>query len=758
MSSFPDAALTVAPRGAFRREVLRVHRGSGAVAIEPIAGEVAGLWSELTREGQPMLLLTEAVKRVDPCLGEHWVFGGPREEGGTVDLDPSSLADAKLSLVRRVGVYPVANELAIIVIDSEPHYLTQFGASVVAEEWSRVHAEYGLFSFIVDAETDRVLYLSPQIESVTGVSRAEVLSDSSAWMRHVLVEDVPLVARFQSALRSKGVASADLRVRDNRGLIKTIRFRCSIVLDHKPSLIIGVCRDVSEIVALNEQARTLLRGIEQSREGFMVTNALGRIVYLNRETSRLFGLASAQEVLNQPWEILHDRDAVALIKSNAVPELRLSGSWSGNVTVRRGTDSERHQSVILSVMPDGSIVWNCRDCTEELSIRTRLTESERLFHSVVEHLPSGLLIKHLDGRYAYVNPRAREYITADALATWKLADPSGVHPAPEIINQTDHDLLSKELAERIRAADETVAVTKRALIEDFRGTVSESGLIFSAVRFPVLDENGEVWRVATLLMDVTEQRQLERDMKDLVERRGQLLTMQREFVSLVSHEFRTPLAALQGTLYLLRKHLNSEQNTRLARYLELQSSAVGTLKELVDQVLLLNRIEHATGEAKLVQVDLMDLLRRIRMDFNDSAAKPRVLLEGPESGVCSLRLDESLMRAAVDNLISNALKYSPVDNEVLVKLARTATGWRISVEDQGRGVPEAEQARIFQPFFRASNVGTTSGTGLGLPIVKRAAELHGGAAGLVSSAGNGSIFFIDLPSPSEEPAAAPAVP
>ena len=143
-------------------------------------------------------------------------------------------------------------------------------------------------------------------------------------------------------------------------------------------------------------------------------------------------------------------------------------------------------------------------------MRTRLIESERLFHNVVEHLPFGLLIKHLDGRYAYLNPRAREYVTSDALAARKAADPMASAMIPEILNQTDHNLLSPELAERIRAADETVFIKKRALREDYHGTVAESSRILSAVRFPVLDENQEVWRVATLLDDVTDQRQLER--------------------------------------------------------------------------------------------------------------------------------------------------------------------------------------------------------------------------------------------------------
>ena len=745
MSSVCIAARSSPPPATVHRQVVRAERGDRGVTTALVATTAPGLWQKLEEQGDPLGLLALSIRPVAAGLADHWAFGGRGDEGGTVDLTASTLVDGASLGVRRVGVYPVGEGVAMIVIDAEPHCLAQFGNSVVVAEWGRVHEEYGLFSFVMDSTTDRVIYLSPQMESVMGVSRAEILADPAALMRHVIPEDMPLVAPLQSAVRSKGVASADLRVRAARDRIQTIRFRCTLVLDHQPPLIIGVCRDVSEIVALDDQTRTFLRGIEQSREGFMVTDALGRVVYINQETSKLFGLESALEVMGRPWEILHDADTVALIKAVALPELRRSGSWSGNLTVRRDKDPERHQNMILSVMPDGSVVWSSRDCTEELSMRTRLIESERLFHNVVEHLPFGLLIKHLDWRYAYLNPRAREYVTSDALAARKAADPMASAMIPEILNQTDHNLLSPELAERIRAADETVFIKKRALREDYHGTVAESSRILSAVRFPVLDENQEVWRVATLLDDVTDQRQLERDMNDLVKRRDQMLTMQRELVSLVSHEFRSPLAALQGTVYLLRKHLKLEGDAKLTRYMELQTNALAALKDLVDKFLLLNRIEHATGKAKVAEVDLGGLINRIGQEFNDSTAKPRVRIEVSPKGRFPRRLDESLMRAAVDNLISNALKYSPAESEVLVTLAPTATGCRISVRDHGRGVPASDQIRLFQPFFRAGNVGKASGTGLGLTIVKRAAELHGGAAGLISSAEEGSTFFIDLP-------------
>lgn len=743
MTRATQAKLLSPPLRNTDRLVVRVERAVDGVHATLIAGSdpVSHGGAEFGRD--QLAALGDAIRQVESGLADHWVFGGGRDEGGTVEV--SSARFGVLPGLVRIGIYPLAQSTVIMVVDSRLHYLEEFGASVIASEWARMHAEYGLFSVVIEAATNRVIYVSPQVEAFTGLSAGEVLADSEVWTRAVIPEDQSLIEPFRLELRSRGIASVDLRMRDSGGVVRVMRHRFTIVLDAVPPLIVGVVRDVTELVAINDQTRTLLRGIEQSREGFIVTNALGRIAYINRAATVMSRTGEMLNLLGRPWEALFDAPSIANIKKQALPSLAEAGSWAGSVTVRLANGKDLHLSMILSSKADGSVVWSSRDCTEETLIRARLAESQRLFQNVVEHLPLGLLIKDLDGRYAYANPQARAYIISDARPSGAPDDHGCGQSEPRIIGETDHELLPRELADRVRKSDRAVIVTKTTLVEDYVGTVTEPTRVFNAVRFPVLDETGAVWRLGILLSDVSEKRQLERHTKDLLERREKLLTMQREFVSLVSHEFRTPMAAIRGTLYLLRKKLNPAEGELVARYLDLQTDALDTLKELVDQVLLLNRIEHATGEAKLVETDLMELLRFVRLQFNDSTPTPRIRLEGPEGGRCPLRLDESLIRAAVDNLVSNALKYSPSDAEVLISLAPTQSGWRISVKDVGRGVPEPEQARLFQPFFRASNVGTTSGTGLGLTIVKRAAELHGGSAGFMSIVGEGSTFFIDLP-------------
>jgi len=262
---------------------------------------------------------------------------------------------------------------------------------------------------------------------------------------------------------------------------------------------------------------------------------------------------------------------------------------------------------------------------------------------------------------------------------------------------------------------------------------------------PIFDQYGKVGQICTISTEITETKRLELENKIMAESRTGLLDLQRDFISRASHEFRTPLAALRGALYLMRKRLPTSVDEKFNRYLQLQSDALDSLTKLVDEFLLLSRIEYATFEAELTPLNLTDLLRSICDQFNDSDPSPRVSLQLKSTPHPRLRLNEGLIRAAVCNLVSNALKYSPPSEIVVVALEHSPDGWTLGVKDRGCGIPVDDRARLFSPFFRARNVGTVAGSGLGLAIVKRAVELHGGTVCFESAENAGSTFQIKLP-------------
>ena len=172
----------------------------------------------------------------------------------------------------------------------------------------------------------------------------------------------------------------------------------------------------------------------------------------------------------------------------------------------------------------------------------------------------------------------------------------------------------------------------------------------------------------------------------------------------------------------------------------------------MDQVLQLNRIDHnASTLRELPPGNVQAVIAKVIGMFNESMLEARVEFTSTVSADFTVPLDEAMMRAAVENLVSNGLKYSPADRKVRVELAGSPAAWEIVVVDEGRGMPEAEQAKLFQPFFRASNTGTVAGTGLGLTIVQRVVDRHGGRVDFRSREGAGTTVRLSFP-------AAPAAP
>lgn len=244
----------------------------------------------------------------------------------------------------------------------------------------------------------------------------------------------------------------------------------------------------------------------------------------------------------------------------------------------------------------------------------------------------------------------------------------------------------------------------------------------------------------------------EREALELSQRHAAYADLQRKFISLVSHELRTPLTAIQGAHYLMGRQISRlppESSAQLGRLLRLQEDALKVLRDLVDQVLMLSRLDHlATQRPAFASEHPGAVITKVVALFNDSATEPRVDLTDQLPAGFTAWFDAKLLRTATENLVSNALKYSPPDRRVHVTLAGIGPGWQVAVTDEGRGLPEAEVSKLFQPFFRASNVGATPGTGLGLTIVQRVMDLHGGQVECRSREGHGATFILHFPASS----------
>ncbi|MGI9505268.1 MAG: sensor histidine kinase [Geminicoccaceae bacterium] len=238
-------------------------------------------------------------------------------------------------------------------------------------------------------------------------------------------------------------------------------------------------------------------------------------------------------------------------------------------------------------------------------------------------------------------------------------------------------------------------------------------------------------------------------LKAALEREKELSGLQRQFVSMVCHEFRTPLAIVDGNAYrLLRRH-QSMPPERLEDALKKIRLSVTRLTDLMESVLSAARLEAGTikfepganNPARLIQEVIAN-----HLDVNPGYRLNADLERLPETFV----MDAKLMRQVISNLLSNAIKYSAEGIDVWIDASSTEDGGlTISVRDEGLGIPKEELSRLFDRFFRASTSTGIAGTGIGLHMVKALVDLHHGRVEVASELDEGTIFSVYLPQPKE---------
>jgi signal transduction histidine kinase len=219
------------------------------------------------------------------------------------------------------------------------------------------------------------------------------------------------------------------------------------------------------------------------------------------------------------------------------------------------------------------------------------------------------------------------------------------------------------------------------------------------------------------------------------------------FIGMAAHDLRNPIGAIQMMTQFLRDPISNfsfEERDRLyTNMLALTQQMLTMLDELLD----VTQIEAGKLELRYQIVDVHEFLAEsIEMHAQLAAPKgTRVILDAVEPG--SVQADPHRLRQVIDNLVSNAVKYSPPGSMVRVRAARVPSGWRIEVEDQGPGIKPEEHALLFQDFSRLSArpTGEESSTGLGLAISRRVIEAHGGQIGVAGASDGGSIFWFTLP-------------
>lgn len=251
--------------------------------------------------------------------------------------------------------------------------------------------------------------------------------------------------------------------------------------------------------------------------------------------------------------------------------------------------------------------------------------------------------------------------------------------------------------------------------------------------------------ILKLEQEVIERQKAEEEARRALEKERELNELKTKFVSIASHEFRTPLSTVMSSASLIQKYKEKGELDKVDKHVHRIKSSVNHLTSILNDFLSLGKLEEGKVEILKETIDLEEFLQEIHEDVRSFLKEGQQLHVKCDGASKYIDTDPRIVRNIMFNLLSNASKYSDANRNIYLSCARDENRIVFTVKDEGIGIPAEDQKHLFDRFFRASNAGNIQGTGLGLNIVRRYAELLNGEITFTSEYGSGSTFFVGIP-------------
>lgn len=252
-------------------------------------------------------------------------------------------------------------------------------------------------------------------------------------------------------------------------------------------------------------------------------------------------------------------------------------------------------------------------------------------------------------------------------------------------------------------------------------------------------------RTLILSEAISELERTKEDLKEALEHEKELGDLKSRFVSMVSHEFRTPLATILSSLSLARKYVENNDKEKQDKHFNRIKSSVNNLTDMLNDVLSLSKLEEGKVLVNYESVHFADFIQEIIQELKTIAKKEQKIEYDFQHNREEIPADKKIIRHILFNLISNAIKFSPQDGHIQIKSKIKDSKLTIEVKDNGIGISAEDQKHLFESFFRGENAINIPGTGLGLNIIYRYIKLLNGEVTLYSQLNQGTTFVIELP-------------
>jgi PAS domain S-box-containing protein len=365
---------------------------------------------------------------------------------------------------------------------------------------------------------------------------------------------------------------------------------------------------------------------------------------------------------------------------------------------------------------------------DKVKLRTyQLEKSQKLYNLISRNFPRGI-INVFDKNLNYVFSEGQEL---------------------DELGLTSQSLIGKNFTKRYENSLGELVKSKFLAVFDGESNSFEfeDGNNFYVVNaVPLRSSDGSIDQILVIEKNITDSKIAEQEIVNNLEKERQLNELKTRFVSMASHEFRTPLSTILSSATLAEKYDNKEQQYKRVRHLDRIKSSVKNLTSILNDFLSIDKLEDGKVEMSESEFNLSNLIKEAIEEMEPYLKKDQFITFKTEvNDSLEVLTDRNVVKNIIINLFSNASKYSNEGKEILIHLNLSQTGIKIDIIDEGIGIPKEEQSQLFSRFFRARNVMNIEGTGLGLNIVKKYLSLVDGDISFKSKEHNGTMFSIIIP-------------
>jgi PAS domain S-box-containing protein len=592
-------------------------------------------------------------------------------------------------------------------------------------------------AMIINLKGD-ILYVSPQIKSIFGYKESDLIGKKI--FEYIHPEDLPYVLeQFKELLTQKKLLSAEYRAKSKQGQYLWVQSKGKVIDFADEKVIIGTMRNINEKKIaqdkLRESKRRLRLFIDSSPDMFFLKNKNLKYLLVNKVNAEFFGKKEKDIIGKTDFDFMNERsakkcretDLKAINKRDMVIDIE---------EVNKKIYETRKMPIFKNerVVGVGGII---RDITKRKEMEIKLKESEEKYREIAELLPDIIYEADKDGKLSYINPIAYQkfgYNESD------LED--GIH----IFDLISEDYLKKAKEQFNKILSGQITKPHEYLM------VKEDGTKFYARVHsrPIIKED-QILGVRGTVSDINEMILAQNKIEESEKKLKKLNRLKSDLLRRTSHELKTPLVSIKGFTNLLLDQYSDKLDHKVLEIINEIQKGCNRLENLVFDIL--NTAQLESGKIKILEEEI-----NISQIIKKAANSLNVIAKSRDQSLI-LKIDENIFaighpekfREVIENLLLNAIKYSPSKETIEVNSKKSKQNIIISIKDNGIGFTKEEKKNLFTQFGKIERYGEgydldIDGSGLGLYISKKIIELHGGEIWMKSEGRNkGSIFYFSIP-------------